>query len=78
MRPRYSTMGCSKVHFSALREMVLMEDVEDSYYDLMMLFIIVWKVVGLFIKPTNITRGSKRALFIQKVAFHSSPSLIHA
>src|SRR5882724_11711778 len=32
---------------------------------------------GLFIKPKNITRGSKRPQFVQKAAFHSSPSLIH-
>ena len=53
----------------------------DGHYPLIksslkMLFIIIWKVVGLFIKPKNITRGSKRPWFIQKVAFHLSPSLI--
>src|SRR5882724_7005478 len=90
------------LHFEV--EMVLTEDVKDSYYNLVMLFfsltaknkdvihvdghypfinellkmsfIIVWKVVGLFIKLKNITKGSKRPQFILKVAFHSSPSLI--
>src|SRR5882724_8194155 len=36
--------------------------------------IIVWKVAGLFIKPKNITRGSKSPQFSQKAAFHLSPS----
>src|SRR5882724_8455862 len=86
-------------------EMVLTEDVEDLYYNLVMLFfsltaenrdvihvdghypssmsslkmsfIIVWKVAGLFVKPKNITKGSKRPWFVLKVAFHSSLSLIH-
>jgi len=39
-------------------------------------FIIVWKVVGLFVEPKNITRGSKRPWFNLKTAFHLSPSLI--
>jgi len=40
-------------------------------------FIIVCNVAGLFVKLKNITRGSKRPQFMQKAAFHSSPSLIH-
>ena len=37
-----------------------------------MLFIIVWKVAGLFVRPKNMTCGSKSPQFVWKVAFHSS------
>ena len=47
------------------------------YYYHEMLFIIIWKVAGLFIKLNNITKGSKRPQFVLKVAFHLSPSLTH-
>ena len=40
------------------------------------LFIIVWKVVGLLVMPKNITRGSKRSLLVQKAVFHSFLGLI--
>ena len=39
-------------------------------------FIIVWKVAGLLMRLKNMTRGLKRPRFVQKVAFHLSPSLI--
>ena len=44
---------------------------------LKMSFIMVWKVAGLLVRLKNMTRGSMRPQFVQKVAFHSSPSLIH-
>src|SRR5882724_7607014 len=49
----------------------------SSISSLKMLFIIIWKVARLLVKPKNMTRGSNKPLFIQNVAFHSSPSLIH-
>ena len=42
-----------------------------------MSFIMVWKVAGLLVRLKNMTRGLKRPQFVQKAAFHSSPSLIH-
>src|SRR6266481_8486030 len=39
-------------------------------------FIIIWKVVGEFVSPKNITVGSNRPSGVRKAAFHSSPSLI--
>src|SRR5918999_389036 len=39
-------------------------------------FITVWKVKGLFIRPKNMTRGSKIPWLVQKAAFHSSPFFI--
>ena len=41
-----------------------------------MSFLIVWKVAGLFFRPKNIARGSNSPWFMQKVAFHLSPSHI--
>ena len=54
----------------------------DGHYpslmsSLKMSFIIVWKMVRLFVNPWNISRGSKRPWFIWKAAFHLSPFLIH-
>ena len=43
---------------------------------LKMLFIIVWKVVGLLVIPKNITRGAKRPQLVWKAAFYSSLGLI--
>ena len=40
-----------------------------------MLFIMVWKVVGELHSPKNMTSGSKSPQFVEKAAFHSSPSL---
>src|SRR5882724_9933850 len=48
----------------------------SSMSSLKMSFIIVWNVAGLFVRLKNMTRGSKRPQFVQKAAFHSSPSLI--
>ena len=39
-------------------------------------FIMVWNVAREFIRPKNITRGSKRPWGIRNTAFHSLPSLI--
>ena len=39
-------------------------------------FIIAWNVAREFVRPKNITRGSKRPWGIRNAAFHSSPSLI--
>ena len=39
-------------------------------------FIIAWNVAGKFIRPKNITRGSKRPWDVKNTALHSSPSLI--
>src|SRR5258707_3633823 len=39
-----------------------------------MSFIIVWKVVGELHSPKNMTRGSNSPQFVEKAAFHSSPS----
>ena len=41
-----------------------------------MLFIMVWKVVGLLVMPKNITKGSNRPQLVQKAVFHSSPGLM--
>jgi hypothetical protein len=41
-----------------------------------MLFIIVWKVAGEFVRLKYITKGSKSPRFIWNTAFHSSPSRI--
>ena len=49
----------------------------SSMRSLKMSFIMVWKEAGLLVGPKNMTRGSKRPQFVWKVAFHSSPSLIH-
>ena len=35
-----------------------------------------WKVVGLFVRLKNMTRGSYRPRLVWKAAFHSSPSFI--
>src|SRR5260370_25122744 len=40
-----------------------------------MLFIMVWKVAGELHSPKNMTSSSKSPWFIEKAAFHSSPSL---
>src|SRR6266404_8889753 len=40
-------------------------------------FIIIWKVAGELVRPKNITVGSNSPSGVRKVAFHSSPSLIH-
>ena len=48
----------------------------SSMSSLKMLFIIVWKVAGLFVRPKNMTRGSYRPQLVQKAAFHSSPSFM--
>ena len=37
-----------------------------------MSFIIIWKVAGQFVKPNNMTCGSKSPQFVRKAAFHSS------
>src|SRR5258705_12785736 len=37
-------------------------------------FIIVWKVAGKLHSPKNMTRGSNSPWFVEKAAFHSSPS----
>src|SRR6202795_954891 len=41
-----------------------------------MVFIIIWKVAGEFVRPKNMTVGSKRSSCVRKAAFHSSPGLI--
>src|SRR6266404_6107500 len=41
-----------------------------------MVFIIIWKVVGEFVSPKNITVGSNKPSGVRNAAFHSSPSLI--
>ena len=83
---------------------MLSEHVQDSGYDLLIMFDRVsvyhdivhvdchisfinevledvihhgWKVARLLVRPKNMTRGLKRPKFVWKVAFHSSPSLIH-
>ncbi|KAI0026790.1 hypothetical protein K488DRAFT_64477 [Vararia minispora EC-137] len=38
--------------------------------------IIAWKVAGEFVRPKNITKGSKSPRLVLKAAFHSSPSLM--
>src|SRR5260221_6018268 len=40
-----------------------------------MSFIIVWKVAGELHSPKNMTSSSKSPRFMEKAAFHSSPSL---
>src|SRR6266446_6944966 len=40
-----------------------------------MSFIMVWKVAGELHSPKNMTSGSKSPRFMEKAAFHSSPSL---
>src|SRR6266436_8102738 len=39
-------------------------------------FIIIWKVVGEFVRPKNITVGLNSPSGVRKAAFHSSPSLM--
>src|SRR6266404_5212634 len=39
-------------------------------------FIIIWKVVGEFVKPKNMTVGSNNPSGVRKAAFHSLPSLM--
>ncbi len=36
-----------------------------------------WKVAGEFVSPKNMTVGSNSPSLVLKVAFHSSPSLMH-
>ena len=40
-----------------------------------MSFIMVWKVAGELHSPKNMMSGSKSPQFVEKAAFHSSPSL---
>src|SRR5229473_1889563 len=40
-------------------------------------FIIIWKVVGEFIRLKNMTVGLKSPSGVRKAAFHSSPSFMH-
>src|SRR5260370_38407048 len=40
-------------------------------------FIIIWKVAGEFIRPKNMTVGSKSPSGVRKAAFHLSPSFMH-
>jgi len=47
------------------------------YDSLKLLFIMIWNAARLFVRLKNITRGLNSPKFIQKAAFHSSPSLIH-
>ena len=35
-----------------------------------------WNVAGELVSPKNMTVGLKSPIFVQKAAFHSSPSLI--
>jgi hypothetical protein len=39
-------------------------------------FIIIWKVTGEFVRPKNITVGLNNPSGVRNTAFHSSPSLI--
>src|SRR6266446_5957358 len=41
-----------------------------------MVFIIIWKVAGEFVRPKNMTVGLNNPSGVRKAAFHSSPSLI--
>ncbi len=41
-----------------------------------MVFIIIWKVAGEFVRPKNITVGSNSPSGVRNAAFHLSPSLI--
>jgi hypothetical protein len=41
-----------------------------------MIFIIIWKVAGEFMRPKNITVGSNSPFGVRKAAFHLSPSLM--
>src|SRR6266446_7606224 len=41
-----------------------------------MVFIIIWKVAGEFVRPKNMTIGSNSPSGVRKAAFHSSPSLM--
>ena len=41
-----------------------------------MLFIIIWKVVKLFVMPNDITKSLKRLQFVWKAIFHSLSGLI--
>jgi len=40
-------------------------------------FIIIWNIIGEFIKPKNITVGSKNFSSVMNIAFHSSFFFIH-
>src|SRR5229473_7264356 len=41
-----------------------------------MVFIIIWKVAGEFVRPKNMTVGSKSPSGVRNAAFHSSPVFI--
>jgi hypothetical protein len=41
-----------------------------------MVFIIIWKVAGEFVRPKNITVGSNSPSGVRNAAFHSSPGLM--
>jgi hypothetical protein len=38
------------------------------------MFIMVWNVARLLVRPKYMTRGSNRPPFVWNMAFHSSPS----
>src|SRR5580692_11080591 len=40
------------------------------------MFIIIWKVAGEFVRPKNMTIGSNSPSGVRNAAFHSSPSLM--
>src|SRR5258707_15269793 len=41
-----------------------------------MVFIIIWKVAGEFVRPKNMTVGSKRPSGVRNATFHSSPGFM--
>src|SRR5258708_19581300 len=41
-----------------------------------MVFIIIWKVAGEFVRPKNIIVGSKSPSGVRNAAFHSSPGFM--
>src|SRR5260370_16922208 len=42
-----------------------------------MVFIIIWNVAGEFVRPKNMTIGSKSPSGVRNAAFHSSPVFMH-
>src|SRR6266446_7547584 len=70
-----SVSSCSRFVWTAISSMY-MDSHPCTTSVRKMVFIIIWKVAGEFVKPKNMTVGSNNPSGVRKAAFHSLPSLM--
>src|SRR5882724_7139441 len=77
LRTHYNGMVLLLGLATKYEDVVHVNDYESLVYEFLEdVFIIIWNVPGLLVRPKNMNRGSNRPWFIQKATFHSSPSQI--